>query len=79
MEKSDITEEINRLDHHTGEFQSWLGSKNAIGRKLDFLSQELQREVNTLGAKSSLLEITQLVVLAKATIEKLREQVQNVE
>jgi uncharacterized protein (TIGR00255 family) len=78
-ERADITEELDRLKAHTEEFGKLLHSKKAIGRKLDFLTQEMHREVNTMGSKASLLSITQLTVEAKTTIEKLREQVQNVE
>jgi len=78
-EKSDITEEIDRLKSHFEAFLESLNSSKPIGRKLDFLAQELNREVNTIASKTSLMEITQLTVELKATIEKLREQVQNVE
>jgi uncharacterized protein (TIGR00255 family) len=78
-ERSDITEEIDRLRTHTREFQSMLDSGKAVGRKLDFLTQELHREVNTMGSKAPMVEITRLTVQAKTLIEKLREQVQNVE
>jgi uncharacterized protein (TIGR00255 family) len=78
-ERSEITEEIDRLRMHCKEFEANLKAGKAIGRKLDFLTQELHREVNTIGSKTTLAEITRLVVTAKAAIEKLREQVQNVE
>lgn len=78
-EKADITEEIDRLKTHTDSFLSILNEKGAIGRKLDFLTQELHREVNTTAAKSADIEITQIAVRLKTQIEKLREQVQNVE
>ncbi|MBI4406164.1 MAG: YicC family protein [Deltaproteobacteria bacterium] len=78
-ERSAINEELDRLRHHCKQFNILLdGDKNA-GRKLDFLTQELNREVNTVGSKAALLEITQLTVQAKTVIEKLREQIQNVE
>lgn len=78
-EKADITEEIDRLKTHADSFMSILNQNNAVGRKLDFLTQELHREVNTTAAKSADIEITQVAVALKTQIEKLREQVQNVE
>jgi len=78
-ERLDITEEIDRLKTHAESFLSVLNQTGAIGRKLDFLTQELHREVNTTAAKSADIEITQLAVNLKTQIEKLREQVQNVE
>jgi uncharacterized protein (TIGR00255 family) len=78
-ERSDITEELDRLKAHTEEFAKLLQSPKSVGRRLDFLTQEMHREVNTMGAKASLLAITQSTVEAKTLIEKLREQVQNVE
>lgn len=78
-ERADITEEIDRLRTHAKEFIALLGNDRSVGRKLDFLTQELHREVNTIGSKATLLEITKLSVEAKTAIEKLREQVQNVE
>ncbi len=78
-EKSDITEEIDRLRTHSDSFLTLLNQAGAVGRKLDFLTQELHREVNTTAAKSADIEITQLAVTLKTQIEKLREQVQNVE
>jgi uncharacterized protein (TIGR00255 family) len=78
-EKSDITEEIDRLQGHFDAFLQSLDSDKPIGRKLDFLTQELNREVNTIASKTNLMEITQLTVELKSNIEKLREQVQNVE
>ncbi|MBM4304196.1 MAG: YicC family protein [Deltaproteobacteria bacterium] len=78
-EKADITEEIDRLTTHANSFLTILNEKGPIGRKLDFLTQELHREVNTTAAKSADIEITQVAVTLKTQIEKLREQVQNVE
>lgn len=78
-EKSDIKEEIDRLTAHFSAFLEALESKKPVGRKLDFLIQELNREVNTIASKTTLMEITQLTVRLKSNIEKLREQVQNVE
>lgn len=78
-EKSDIKEEIDRLNGHFQAFTEATDSSKPVGRKLDFLTQELLREVNTIASKTSLIEITQLTVRLKSNIEKLREQVQNVE
>ncbi len=78
-EKSDFTEELDRLRTHEKAFRQLLGEGGSLGRKLDFLTQELHREFNTLGSKASLIEITRLVLAGKASIEKLRQQVQNVE
>lgn len=78
-DRSDITEEIDRLRTHTQEFLTLLESPKSVGRKLDFLAQELHREANTLGSKATQVDLTRLCVEAKTQIEKLREQVQNVE
>jgi len=78
-EKADITEEIDRLHVHLAEFTQLLEGEGAIGRKLDFLTQELHRELNTLGVKSEITKMTQLTLEAKSRLEKLRQQVQNVE
>ena len=79
MEKLDISEEIIRLKGHMENFNSTLGSDEAIGRKLDFIIQEMVRETNTIGSKSNDLYINERVVQLKVDIEKMREQVQNVE
>ncbi len=78
-EKADITEEIDRLKTHAEAFTGILNQAGPVGRKLDFLTQELHREVNTTASKSADIEITQVAVGLKTQIEKLREQVQNVE
>ncbi|NLT95592.1 MAG: YicC family protein [Clostridia bacterium] len=78
-EKCNITEELVRLKSHFQQFLNSLESAESIGRKLDFLVQELNRETNTIGAKANDLEISQLVVEMKSEIEKIREQVQNIE
>jgi uncharacterized protein (TIGR00255 family) len=79
-ERSDITEEIVRARSHLEQFQQLLGgSESAPGRKLDFLSQELQREITTIGSKANDLAISQAVVQMKSEIAKVREQVQNIE
>lgn len=74
-----IDEELSRLESHIGQMRKALETEGEIGRRLDFLTQELNREVNTIGSKAADAEITRLVVAAKSEIEKLREQVQNVE
>jgi len=78
-EKCSITEELVRLESHFKQFVNSLSSSESIGRKLDFLVQELNRETNTIGSKSNNLEISQIVVDMKSEIEKIREQVQNIE
>lgn len=74
-----IDEELSRLQSHIGQMRNAIAAEGETGRRLDFLTQELNREVNTIGSKASDAEITRLVVAAKSEIEKLREQVQNVE
>jgi len=78
-EKTDISEELNRLESHLEQFSGWLGSNREVGKKMDFLLQEMQREINTMLAKTSNMEVTRSAIAMKADIEKLREQVQNVE
>ncbi len=78
-DKCAIDEELSRLASHIAQMRACLSVDGAVGRRLDFLTQEMNREVNTIGSKASDLEITQAVVAAKSEIEKLREQVQNVE
>ena len=79
IDKLSIDEEITRLKIHIDNFNDIIKSEGAIGRKLDFLIQEMNRESNTIGSKSNDIEITSKVVLLKSEIEKLREQAQNVE
>lgn len=79
IEKADINEELVRLKEHLKNYKELLKSAHAEGKKLDFYTQELLREVNTIGSKSQVAKITQAVVEAKTLIERLREQVQNVE
>ena len=79
VERSDIQEEVDRLRAHLGHGRELLGSGEPIGRRLEFLSQELLREINTLGAKSRDLPILRLVLDAKSVCDRLREQVQNIE
>lgn len=78
-DKSDITEELTRLEGHCAHFEAVLAEADAVGRRLDFLLQELAREANTIGAKSQDLAIAHAVVDLKTEVERLREQVQNVE
>jgi len=79
LEKSDINEELSRLSEHLKNCNQLLHHRDVKGKKLDFYSQELLREVNTIGSKSQLAQLTSLVVDAKSCIERFREQVQNVE
>ncbi len=78
-DKSDITEEITRLKSHIAQFKSIIEMKESVGRKLDFLTQEMLREVNTIGSKSQHASISKQVVDMKSEIEKIKEQVQNIE
>ena len=78
-ERMDITEEVVRAESHLAQFERFLGSEEAVGRKLDFLIQEIHREVNTISSKINDAEISQTVVEVKAELEKIREQVQNLE
>jgi uncharacterized protein (TIGR00255 family) len=78
-EKTDISEELARLRTHLDQFALLLQSGGSVGRTLDFLAQEMNREVNTVGSKADDLEISQAVIAAKSAIEKLREQAQNIE
>lgn len=78
-EKSNITEELVRLKSHFEQFLNTLNSTGAVGRKLDFIVQEMNRETNTIGSKANDLEIAHFVVEIKTEIEKIREQVQNIE
>jgi uncharacterized protein (TIGR00255 family) len=79
IDKTDINEELTRLREHLKNYRNLLHVSGGLGKKLDFYTQELLREVNTIGSKSSLSKLTQIVVMAKTNIERLREQVQNVE
>jgi len=78
-DRSDITEELVRIESHLEQFRGYLPRDEALGRRLDFLLQEINREVNTIGSKASDAVISATVVEMKAELEKLREQVQNVE
>jgi len=78
-QKLDVAEELDRLDSHIVEIGQTLRSNEAVGRRLDFLMQELNREANTLGSKSADAETTKAAVELKVLIEQMREQIQNVE
>ena len=78
-ERSDISEELTRLDSHMEQFQEHLGKTEPVGRTLEFITQEILRELNTLGAKANDAKVSQEVVRCKSEMEKIREQVQNIE
>lgn len=78
-DKSDISEELVRVESHLTQFRKFMADADAAGRKLNFLLQEFNREFNTMGSKAGGSEISHLIVGARAELEKLREQVQNVE
>ncbi len=78
-ERSDITEETVRMKSHLELFTKWLERQGEIGRELDFLCQEMNREANTMASKAQLFEVSQEAIAIKSEIEKIREQVQNVE
>jgi uncharacterized protein (TIGR00255 family) len=79
VDRSDISEELSRLDSHFEQFEALLAAEGPIGRRLDFLLQEIARESNTIGAKGQDAPIAHLIVELKAEVERIREQVQNVE
>lgn len=78
-DRCDISEELARFRSHLSQFAGLFDADEPVGRQMDFLVQELNREVNTMGSKSNDAELTRLVVLLKAELEKVREQVQNIE
>ena len=78
-ERSDITEEIVRMHSHISQFEELLLSEGTEGRKIDFLLQEMNREINTIGSKSNDIEIARQVIEVKSELGKLREQAQNIE
>lgn len=78
-DRCDISEEITRFNSHLGQFHDLLQQAEPVGRQLDFLVQELNREANTMGSKSNDATLTRHVVALKAELEKIREQVQNIE
>jgi uncharacterized protein (TIGR00255 family) len=79
VEKGDIAEELTRLAHHADELEKAIAGGEPAGKKLDFLSQEMLREINTMGSKSRSVTLRTLVVELKTEVERIREQVQNVE
>ena len=78
-DRCDITEEITRLSSHLNQFRKLFKSTEPIGRKLEFITQEINREVNTMGSKSNDIQMANLVIEMKSSLEKIREQIQNVE
>jgi uncharacterized protein (TIGR00255 family) len=78
-ERSDVTEETTRLNTHLIEFKKLLTATEPVGRKLDFLLQEMNREINTTSSKTADAAIAMLVVDIKSELEKIREQAQNIE
>ncbi len=78
-DRCDISEELTRLESHFAQFRDLSQSSEAVGRKLDFLCQEIHRELNTIGSKANQIEITQAMIEGKNGLERIREQVQNVE
>lgn len=78
-DKCSIEEEVTRLKSHISQFEKLLNSEEAIGKKLDFIIQEMNRETNTIGSKANNLEITNGVIDVKTELENIREQVQNIE
>ena len=78
-DRSDVTEEITRLKSHLNQFRNFFNANEPIGRKLEFITQEINREVNTTGSKSNDIVISNRVIEMKSELEKIREQVQNIE
>lgn len=78
-DKVNVNEETVRLKSHVSQFREMLQAGGSVGRKIDFLIQEMNREINTIGSKSNDLDVARIVIDVKAEIEKLREQIQNVE
>lgn len=78
-ERADVTEELVRLESHLGALRDLLKSTDSVGKRMDFVLQEINRELNTIGSKANDLQMTNLVVDGKSEMEKIREQVQNIE
>ena len=78
-DKSSIEEELTRLKSHIAQFLELIKQSSPIGKKIDFLIQEINREVNTIGSKANCLEITNRVIEIKTEVENIREQIQNIE
>jgi len=79
VDKGDVTEELTRLESHFRQFRAFLDSGEPVGRNMDFLAQEIFREITTLGNKAAVSGASPLVVAFKAEMEKIREQIQNIE
>jgi uncharacterized protein (TIGR00255 family) len=79
VQRSDISEEVTRFRAHLSHWDALTDGPEPCGRKLDFLLQEMNREVNTIGSKADGLRVSELIINAKAELEKMREQVQNIE
>lgn len=79
VDKTDVEEEIVRLYSHIEQFRMTLQAQGAIGKKMDFITQELNREINTISSKSNDQQLTNLVIEGKSIIERIREQIQNIE
>ena len=78
-DRSDVSEELTRLESHLAQFAHHLRKDEPVGRTLEFMTQEISRELNTLGAKANDAVISQHVVACKSELEKIREQIQNLE
>ena len=78
-DKCSVEEEVTRLNSHISQFKELLKSDENVGKKLDFIIQEMNRETNTIGSKANSLEITNEVINIKTQLENIREQVQNIE
>ena len=78
-DRADVTEEITRLRSHFSQFETFLNTETPVGRQMDFLMQEMFREITTLGNKAGSSEVSPKVIAFKSELEKIREQVQNVE
>ena len=77
--RSDISEEVTRFRAHLAHWRALTDTAEPCGRKLDFLLQEMNREINTIGSKADGIHVSELIINAKAELERMREQVQNVE
>ena len=78
-DRADISEELSRLEAHLGQYRVLLADEGAVGRRMEFMAQEIHREVNTIGSKSQEAELSTLVVEMKGVVERIREQAANVE
>ena len=78
-DRCDVTEEIVRLESHFQQFKTLMGEQESQGRKLEFITQEINRETNTIGSKTNDSQVSQWVIEMKCTLEKVREQLQNIE